>query len=550
MDESKNINIIEKNNVFYQIINELLIKYENNPYIIQRLETHLLNLPNTLEQEENKYTERINRFNELTIEQDNFNKVFLNKHQYFYMPYNNIYYKYDGKTYKVIKDDEIYYNLLSTITCEGKLIQWKHKTKLNIIKQIKERSLFKSTPETYTIQNVLSFLQSIFKNKTESKYFLTVIGDCILKKNNDKLLFFVSSNFKKIIHNIDDLTYKTTGNSIISNFITKYHHNHKINLYRLIKTNDSMHSLSDDFINNIFNKIGIDLLCVATHYSERYGSSDMFLTNNDIDNISSYVKYFTKPDILNIIINDFMNECIEFVSLENGNNNISLKNMHYIWKLYLSNKSLPNIMYVNSFSDMLQSKMKFKLELQQNQSDTYNLLFINVTSKYLPSVSSFLSFWEKHITILNDDDECDYDYEYEIDELMTLYKMKDNKRPPFSDVEMIQLITHYFSPQVKIINDKYVTNIKCNLWLKNDDINNFLSYYKFNAIDSKIINTMDLIDFDNLYKSYKHYILFNSKLEKKIELIVSKQYFERYLTDKLTNYIKFETFVSSTWLVE
>ena len=60
------------------------------------------------------------------------------KHQYFYMPYNNIYYDYDGKTYKIIKDDDIHHHLLSTITDEGKLMPWKHKTKQNIIKQIKE----------------------------------------------------------------------------------------------------------------------------------------------------------------------------------------------------------------------------------------------------------------------------------------------------------------------------------------------------------------------------------------------------------------------------
>jgi hypothetical protein len=202
-----------------QMINELNFKYKENPYMIQRLEYHLFNLPNTLEQENKKYDERINRFNELTLEQDNFYKVFLSKHQYFYMPYNSIYYEYDGKTYKIIKDDDIHYQLLSTITDEGKLIQWKHKTKQNIIKKIKERTLFKSIPETYTIQHVLGFLQTIFHTKTEAKYFLTIIGECILKKNNDNLLYFVSSNLKKLITLIDSIVYVTTGNSINIPFI-------------------------------------------------------------------------------------------------------------------------------------------------------------------------------------------------------------------------------------------------------------------------------------------------------------------------------------------
>jgi hypothetical protein len=178
------------------------------------------------------------------------------------MPHNNLYYEYDGKTYKIIKDDDIHHTLLSTITDEGKLIQWKHKTKQTIVKKIKERTLFKSTPETYTIQNVLSFLQTIFSTKIESKYFLTVIGDCILKKNGDEL-YFVSSNMKKVITLIDSIGYITTGTSIMNNFITKFHDSHKINTYRLINTSEIDNVFSYDIIKEILNQIGIDMLCVA-----------------------------------------------------------------------------------------------------------------------------------------------------------------------------------------------------------------------------------------------------------------------------------------------
>ena len=63
------------------------------------------------------------------------------------------------------------------------MVQWKHKTKTHIIKLIKERTLFTSIPETYTIQTVLGFLQTtLFETKDAAKYFLTVLGDNILKK--------------------------------------------------------------------------------------------------------------------------------------------------------------------------------------------------------------------------------------------------------------------------------------------------------------------------------------------------------------------------------
>ena len=113
-------------------IRELFKKYKDDEYMFNRLQTHLENLPSVLDQENKRHIERILRINELNTEQENFYKVFLSKHRYYYMPYNNIYYEYDGKTYKIVKDDDIHHNLLSTITDEGKLIQWKHKTKQNI----------------------------------------------------------------------------------------------------------------------------------------------------------------------------------------------------------------------------------------------------------------------------------------------------------------------------------------------------------------------------------------------------------------------------------
>ena len=532
-----------KINEIVHMINELKIKYNDNPYMIQRLETHLLDLPDILDRENKKYDERVSRFNELTFEQVNFYKVFLSKHQYYYMPYNSIYYEYDGKTYKIVKDDDIHYRLLSTITDEGKLIQWKHKTKQNIIKQIKERSLFKSTPETYTIQNVLGFLQTIFHTKTEAKYFLTVIGDCILKKNNDNLLYFVSSNLKKCIIQIDSIVYITTGNSIMNNFITKYHDSHKLQLYRLIKINESTNSLSSDIIKNVLNTIGIDFLCVAAHYSERYGNSDNYFTRlqntKDEDNIKNKVLYFVENP-LQSIINHFIEQCIEVVSLKGLQEcEISWKNMHYIWKLYLSHTNIPNMIYSQQLHDILMNKLNYKM-------DSGNIIFINITSKYLPSVSSFLSFWEKHIIITND---LNMDDEYEIDELTTLYKFYDKKGSQMSDINMIKMICHYFSPQVEVIDNKYITNIKCNLWCKHDDIQHFLAQYKVKTNTNSVVTSSEnLISFDDLYQSYKIYFNAKATVDKKTYPIVSKQFFEKFILTELTKYIKFEKFVTSEWL--
>jgi hypothetical protein len=113
---------------------------------------------------------------------------------------------------------------------------------------------------------------------------------------------------------------------------------------------------------------------------------------------------------------------------------------------------------------------------------------------------------------------------------------------------MIKMICHYFSPQVEVIDNKYITNIKCNLWSKNDDVNEFLQDYKFNLVNIGLNPNIDIISFDDLYQSYKNYITARSVVEQKINLIVSKQFFEKYLMNQLSEFIKFEKFVSSEWL--
>ena len=548
MDCLTNVSTNTNTNTFSPIVDlsDLYNKYKDNPYMINRLQTFLTNLPTILDSENKKYEERVSRMNELTIEQDNFFKVFLSKHQYFYMPYNNIYYEYDGKTYKTIKDDDIHHHLLSTITDEGKLMAWKHKTKQTIIKQIKERSLFKSVPETYTIQNVLGFLQTIFGTRMEAKYFLTVIGDCILKKNANTM-YFINANIKKLVLLIDSIAYITTGNSIMNNFISKYHDSHDITNYRLIRTNEN--AISHDLIKDVLNKIGVDLLCIAAHYSERYSNSDNYLILKADESVKQYALFFVQ-NMSDKIVDNFIKQCVD-INTNVVTNTLSWKNMHYIWKLYLSSINVPNMIYTNNLKDILKSKLAYSEPT--DETTIKEPVFLNVTSKFLPSVSSFMSFWEKHITIASveenegglDEGINVIDDEYEIDEIVSLYKMSDFKNGSISDKDIIKMINHYFSPQVEVIDNKYITNIHCNLWSKHDDILKFLETYKSNVNNIKKKN--DIISFDELYKGYKSFCQAKQIVDKRILPLVSKQFFEKFVCQELNEHIKYEKFVSSEW---
>ena len=188
-DNLKNIKFTLKTDCI-DAVNLLIEKYKDDTYMLQRIYNHVVTyLPNTLETEYKNHEKRINRNNYLSEEQQIFMQVFLNKNKYYYLPNNN-FYEYNREKYLIIKEDDIIHKLLSTISKDGVLVQWKYKTKSIIIKQIKERSLFCSIPETDTIQNVLNVLYpSFFISKNSAKYFLTILGDNILKKKFKSNIF-------------------------------------------------------------------------------------------------------------------------------------------------------------------------------------------------------------------------------------------------------------------------------------------------------------------------------------------------------------------------
>ena len=88
---------------------------------------------------------------------------------------------------------------------------------------------------------------------------------------------------------------------------------------------------------------------------------------------------------------------------------VSWKDMMYLWKLFLNKKELPPIMFHQTLKQILIEK----LDKHYNEEKD---LFIGISSKFLPVVKQFLSFWDE--TVIYDDNETDF----EIDEIVILYK--------------------------------------------------------------------------------------------------------------------------------
>jgi hypothetical protein len=510
-------------------ITTLLEKYKGSEYMIQRIKTHINNyLPNTLENELKNYEERVNRNTYLTNEQQLFIQIFLNKNKYFYLPNNNLFYEYNGETYLIIKEDDIIHKLLSSISKERVLLQWKHKTKSNIIKQIKERNLFNSIPETDTIQNVLNVLYpSFFSFKNAAKYFLTIIGDNILKKNTN-LIFLVTPQMKQFLNEIDNVALLSIGNNNTThNFMTKYHENHPYTCCRLIKINNNF---SNEVWRELLKKIGLDLLCVAAHYSKRYENSDKFIENKSDEELKSY-SYYLKNSTQNIIVEEFSSKYI----ITTNDCKIEWKNLHFVWKQFLSTSYLPNIIYSNSLKNLLREKYNY---------DEASDCFIGITSKYLPAHIDFIKFWEN--TICKDNIEL-FDNEFEVDELSSLFKLwtKQEKNEQFltngqiSEENIVKILKH-FLPDIEIIEDKYILNISSSMWNKIKDIETFFIYMKELLVKSE--ENLPLISFDDAYNYYYKFCNMNS-----VKLVVSKRYFEKYLYYKLPQHIVYEKFIETAW---
>lgn len=545
--------------IYCDKVQSLFQKYENDPYMSQRLHFHLMNiLPATLENESKNHEKRILRNHFLTNEQQIFIQVFLSKNQYYYLHNNSCFYQYDGKNYSAIKEDDIQHQLLTSISKDRTLAQWKYKTKINIIKQIKDRHLFcdKFKPETDTIQHILKMLCStIVSSKNQAKYLLTIIGDNILKKNTD-LIFLTRPKTRKMIVELEQIAYMTTGmTNITHNLITKYHENYSYDNCRLLKIN----TISQTIWKNILLADGLNLLCVAAHYSHRYGGSDNFINNNNDETLNNYTLYLKNNNQNNIVENFCSNSLESFTpfpisnaDFAGGNElkgnvafgvskaekcnkfSINWKNMHYIWKLYISSSSLPNIIYVNTLKGLLINRFQY-----DETTDT----FLNITSKYLPVVSDFINFWERNITPGDLGNELDN--EFEIDELCDLFKKWASNKTnncssngTINEHDVLKILQHYF-PNIEIVENKYVLNVSCVLWDKLPDINASLNQMKEKKEDEN-----PLISFDELYDNYFNYC---TKNKSAIKPVVSKRYFEKYLYVILADYIEFDTFISNKW---
>lgn len=502
----------------HEILDNQIDLYKDNDYMTSRLIIFIENLfPTSLinakKNHDNKLKEKVTE----ELQCNTFAERFINGNSYYYLSYPSLFIKYNGINYYIYNEDEILYQILSTITNKPELRSNKHKIKNWTLKKLKEHSPFISIPESTTIQNVINYIYPrFFSSRNAAKYFLTIIGDCILKKN-ENIIFIANNSIKMLIKELNHIAYTFLGVSNLLSCIKFKYHDHDYDKCRFICSNKSIEPIH---LPENLNILQLDIIVVAVHYSNRFSNSDYFIEQCDETDFTEHAT-FLKNNSLDDIVNLFCKNTLVL----SKDSFITTKNIHFLWKKFLNDIGMPNIVFYNTLNQVLKTKIDYCKE-----KDEYK----NITSPHLPFVSNFMSFWELNM-------ECDDDNELEIGEINKLFSEwngKGNKMLKISgdpEIILIDLIKHFF-PNVIIEDNKYIMGFKCKLWNKYIDVVNAIEIFKLqlNLQNVNAIKESSNVTINQIYENY-------SKNKKRI---VSKRYFEKVAIDILTNKIDDDGFIN------
>ena len=502
------------------LLDNLLIKHKNNTYVLGRLVNHMEHLlPSALENAELINKQREERKVMLNANRDEFTTRFLHKNNYFYSSQTELFLYYDGVHFIIYNEDDIQHQILTTISKEKCLREWKHKVNRNIIKRIKDRSPLHAIPESETIQFVINTLcPSIFPTRNHVKYFLTIIGECInsYKMNEIKpdhsLIYIFSPCMKEIIREIGNQCYTYFGIPNVFTSIKYKFYDHKFNNCRLLLfENNTIQGRKKLSIPTGLSQYTIDFLCVAAHYAKRYGSSDNFLSQCSEIKLVDHALFLNKnnaENIVNMFIEKSFTPCIT--------STIETKNMFFLWKKFLDEIEIPNVIFHETLKIIFKNKLKYNEEFDA---------FVDITSIHLPLVSQFMRFWNETIISFNggmndteneNENDCEL-YELEIDEICNLFKkwilnnntntntnsgyIKGKNSLNVNDSIILELI-HHFYPEIVIEENKYVLHVKSKLWDKRMDVMDSLNTFKQYCKDDIMITSTSIYDAYSFYLTH------------------------------------------------
>jgi len=461
-----------------------ILKYLNSD-IFKKLETFKVNL-----NEKNKL---------LKLSEEYINNFLINSSKrYFYIAKSNTFVSYDNIDFKVESETNIVHNILIQITKNKQLKPWKYKIKNIIIKEIKSTELFKIIPESITIQKIVKFFtERLLPNKDLSKYFLTILGDIILQKDLSRN-YLINDNGKKLINILNEEIQQFLKNKNAVNYLFKYNINPEQYESSRILFFDTYVDNSELWHSFIKENI-INIILVAVYYSNRYQNAENF--------IGLSISPRIKEDVLKLTIkseNEIMDYFLEnYTQPDNEKGNISLKDMKYIWLIFLKKNKLPNLINLNCLSTKFQSKLSFVKNY-----------FCGIKSNYLEIINNLNNFWNDSIVYNIKED-------IEVSEICDIYnktsEVLSNSTFFIDENEFKIYLDVYHNIQVK---NKYIYGYYYKNWDKVKETTEIITKLKLKYKNTPILFEKSI---DMIYTDYCE----ESKLLK--NLIVGKKWFEKYI---------------------
>ena len=480
-----------------EIIHSLREKYADHEYMKEKLESHLHSLPNIMKNMEDEYNQKCTRNVEISNEKAVFIEEFLRDNLFFYIPQTESFVEYDGVNYTIVAEDDITHAVLGKINAEKRLVQWKYRLRLNVLRRIKDNTIWSTIPESATIQSLLStMLPTVFKTKLLAKYFFTIIGDQMLGKK-DSFVYFIDQSYKNILQAMAFQVYLLTNKSIGDCFKLKYY-DHKYDTCRIFHGVCNFDSAMLSFVKaNILN-----IVAVSVHYSTRYSNAEGLLDRtHDSDFIHSarYLASHTPMSLVSSFVSDY--------TIQSDESTFAFKDLYFMWRHYLHKNALPFVISQNNLKTILT-----QLQLYDTESDKC----LKITSRYPTYWVSFRKFWDTNIIHHED-----INNSYKIEEIVSLYnEWCNSKNMHIQDSQLLEMF-HLEYPQIHIEDSKHIMHINCTIWDKTTIID--AAVEAFNQVGNISANVL------NMYRFYCNYV--NEYYDGKY--IASKVYFEEYVESTL-----------------
>ena len=492
---------MNKQNEFTKIIsnlNSLFSTYTEDDFCTQKLITYLSNTENYITTQKKEFNERTTRKLLLEEKKNEFIKIFLEKHKYSYINEAGMFIEYNDRNYTNITNNKLINTIFGCLIENNDLHPWRQKVKIELLAQIKSNSFNDVIPESATIQHILNIFAGVISpSKYHAKFLLTIIGDILCKKSTNAI-YLVDNKILKFLEILEYNINKYINCKLPQHFKYKYY-NYEYDSMYVVYLKDT---INNSFLwEHLIIKYIFDIMAVAYHYSKRHENAVNYLTTHCADTDAKSKILLLKENTKQTIIKEFstlyLHNC---VSLQ-----LTQQEAIYLWKKFLSERNLPQIMFTKDVLELLEQKYT----LQEGK-------YQNVSSPHLKYVNVFATFIKETITF-NKEYQTNELMVFEISELQLLFNKwqnTNNTNIAISEDTIIQLLNNFYEECI-IKDNKYIHGCVSNMWKKVEDLQQFMLNEKYSSTKQPL---------SILYKKYCVYCKQHEK-----EFIVSKSYFNKYI---------------------